>query len=329
MHLGNHFRSYLEAWQARLRTDVHPQAQEARDLLCRSIGLGFAKLLLRHALDIREADAKRLTEITNGNGFFVSDKVSVLALLAERPALHALCGSFAGQITASIRADENIELRGSDYAALAEALLTMSISEAQAYYRRGLSELDQMGGDDRDLVYSLLHFASEQQSGHIPPALDHRLMNLCQTIFHYEPHKFGWTLFSRAAAKSIGSVAMYKLVRWDDQDVADYSYGLPQLACFLAKGGLLDPRRAAALLTICEHHGWHDWQVGDGLRDVLGAADAKFHRLIFVAVFEKLKAEHPFAAWASLWKGLQGLGDRFPSIFSAEDEARPPPADHG
>lgn len=318
---ADHFHGYLEAWQAKLLTDVHPQAQEARDLLCRSIGLGLAKLLLQHARDIREADAKRLTEIVNGNGFLVSDKVSVLALLAERPALHALCGSVARQITASIRADENIESRGSDYTALAEALLTMSVSEAQAYYRQGLSELDQMGGDDHDLIYSLLHYAGEQQGGQIPPALGHRLMNLCQTIFHYEPRKFGWTLFSRAAAKSIGSFAMHKLVRWEDQDVADYSYGLPQLACFLAKGCLLDPRRAAALLTICEDHGWHEWQIGDGLRDVLGAADAKFHRLIFVAVFEKLKAEHPFAAWASLWVGLKGLSDRFPGIISDEDKA--------
>ena len=121
----------------------------------------------------------------------------------------------------------------------------MSDDEARAYYLRGLAQLDQMGGDDYQLIDTCLYYAAEQEGGCVDPALSHRLMNLCQTAFQYEPRKFGWTLFARASASSIGLPAIYKLIRWADQDVAEFSYGLPQLVCFLAKSGHLDARRAA------------------------------------------------------------------------------------
>lgn len=194
----------------------------------------------------------------------------------------------------------------------------MSIGEAQEYYIQGLAQLDQMGGDDFDLIYSALHYAAEQPGGFVKPELSHRLMGLCQTIFQHEPSKFGWTLFGRAAAASIGFPAIYKLVRWADQDVADYSYGLPQLACYLAQAGHLDARRAAVLLTICEDHGWHEWQVGKGLHDILLAADPSSRSAIFSLVTGKLNQEHSSGGWEGLWEGLLGCVDAFEEINGGE-----------
>ncbi|MFP3481265.1 hypothetical protein SB780_41115, partial [Burkholderia sp. SIMBA_057] len=76
------------------------------------------------------------------------------------------------------------------------------------YYRQGLAELDQIGGESYEQIYSLLRFASAQQGGFLRPALAQRLMNLCQTIVRNEPRKFGWTLFAHAAANSIGFPAI-------------------------------------------------------------------------------------------------------------------------
>jgi hypothetical protein len=147
-------------------------------------------------------------------------------------------------------------------------------------------------------------------------------MNLSQTICAQEPRKFGWTLFAKASSKSVGLTAATKLVRWDDQDVADFSYGLPQLACFLAKENLLTPQRAAGLLTICEEHGWYDWRLGDGLADLLAiVADIEERRSIFRAVYLKLLVEHTDGAWPSVWESLLTLVDKFPGVVGEADVA--------
>ena len=144
-------------------------------------------------------------------------------------------------------------------------------------------------------------------------------MNLCQAIVRNEPSKFGWTLFARAAANSIGFQAIAKIVRWHDQDVAELSYGLPQLACFLAKNGDLDPRRAAFVLTICEDHGWWDWRSGDGVADLLQLSDPADQRRIFLAIIEKLRARYPFGGWSSLWEGFLETGNQFPNALTSEE----------
>jgi hypothetical protein len=305
---------FLAAWKSSLRPDVHWRAETGRDNVARHVGIGLARMLLRHSETVEKKEAEELIEIIGANRFSLSDKISVLALIARRPNLADVAGAYAASISSDIVKNDYIEQRGESYRDLAESLIPMSVGEAQEYYAQGLAQLDQMGGDDFDLIYSALHYAAEQPGGFVKPELSHRLMNLCQTIFQHEPSKFGWTLFGRAAASSIGFPAMYKLIRWDDQDVVDYSYGLPQLACYLAKAGHLDARRAAVLLTICEDHGWHEWQVGKGIHDLLSIADPKDRAAIFSLVTEKLGQEHSLGGWEGLWESLLSCVDAFEEI---------------
>lgn len=314
------FSDFLDIWNAQLRPDVHWQAESARDTLCRAVGIGIVNVMLRHAEHVSVTDAERLVALLSENRFSIPGKLGVLALLARRPALHDLAGKLAQQLSEDICFDEYIEQRAGNYAELSEALMGMSVNEAQSYYKQGLAQLDQMGGDDYDLVYAILHYASEQPGGFLKPELGHRLMNLCQAIFHHEPGKFGWTLFGRAASTSIGFPAVYKLVRWFNQDVVDFSYGLPQLVCFLAKTGTLNPERAAVLLTICEDHGWHEWQVGTGLRDILSVAKPEGRERIFRLLLNKLVLEHPFGGWDSKWNSLLEVAKDYPDAACATDK---------
>lgn len=313
--------SFLDGWGKHVREGVHWRAESAADLLVRAVGLGGARILLDHSPTISADQAKILISLITSGHFSVQQKIDVLCQLAQRPALHELAGEFAQHVAEQIRQDDHIGQRGDSYVELAASLVSMSIDEAREYYRQGLAQLDQMGGESYEQIYSLLHFASVQQGGFLEPALAQRLMNLCQTIVRNEPRKFGWTLFARAAAKSIGFPALAKLVRWHDQDVADLSYGLPQLACFLAKNGNLDPRRAAFFLTICEDHGWWDWRSGDGVADLLILSGPADQRRIFLAIVEKLRAEHPFGAWPSLWDGLLETGNQYPNAITTEERA--------
>lgn len=310
---------FLDAWGKHFREGVHWRAEVAADLLVRTVGLGCIHILLDHAPGISENQAKTIISLISSERFSVQQKTSVLSQLAQRPGLHELAGQFAQHIAEQIGQDDDIEQRGGAYADLAASLVSMSIDEAREYYRQGLAQLDQLGGESYEQIYSLLRFASVQQGGLLKPALSHRLMNLCQAIVRNEPSKFGWTLFARAAANSIGFPAIAKIVRWHDQGVAELSYGLPQLACFLARNGDLDPRRAAFVLTICEDHGWWDWRSGDGVADLLKLSDPDDQRRIFLAIIEKLRARYPFGAWSSLWEGFLEAGSQFPTALTTEE----------
>ncbi|HDX8401595.1 TPA: hypothetical protein RQN00_001685 [Aeromonas dhakensis] len=295
---------FLSVWTSLLRPDVHWRAKTGKDNVVRHVGIGLVRILLRHCETVEKKEVDKLLEIITLNKFPLGEKLEFLSLIARRSNLSDVVGTFAAMISNDIIKDDYIEQRGDLYRDLAESLLPMSIGEARAYYAQGLLQLDQMGGDDFDLINSILYYAAEQPGGFIKPELSHRLMNLCHTIFQHEPSKFGWTLFGRAAASSIGFSAIYKLIRWDDQDVVDFSYGLPQIACYLAKGGHLDARRASVFLTICEDMGWYDWQVGTGLRDLLLIANPKDRAAIFSLVVEKLDQEHTLGGGEGLWESL-------------------------
>ncbi|MCO4887918.1 NACHT domain-containing protein [Cupriavidus sp. WGtm5] len=316
---GASVSAFLDGWGRHVRNGVHWKAESAADLLVRTIGFGCVGILLNHAPGISADQAKTLISRMSAGRFLVQQRIDVLGQLAQRPPLHELAGEFAQHVAEQIRQDDNIEQRGDAYVDLAASLVPMSVDEAREYYQQGLAQLDQMGGESYEQIYSLLRFASVQQGGFLKPALAQRLMNLCQAIMRDEPSKFGWTLFGRAAAKSIGLPAIAKLVRWHDQDVADLSYGLPQLACFLAKNGNLNPRRAAFVLTICEEHGWWDWCSGDGVADLLRMSGPADQRRIFLAVVAKLRAEHPFGAWPSLWESFLETGNQYPNAITIDE----------
>lgn len=310
---------FLDGWGKQLQKGMHWKAESAADLLVRTVGLGCVDILLNHAIEISADQANTLISIISSDRFFIRQKIDVVGQLAQRPALHEMAGGFAQHIAAQIRQDDDIGQRGDFYVELAASLVPMSVDEAREYYREGLAQLDQMGGESYQQIYSLLHFASAQQGGIIKPELAQRLMNLCQTIVRNEPSKFGWTLFARAAANSIGFPAIAKLVRWHDQDVANLSYGLPQLVCFLAKNGMLDPLRATFLLTICEDHGWWDWRSGDGVDGLLKLSEPEDQRQIFQTIIKKLRDEYPFGAWPSLWEGYLETAKQYPNVITTEE----------
>ncbi|MCF5251017.1 MULTISPECIES: hypothetical protein [unclassified Pseudomonas] len=316
---GNVFTDFLSVWSKNTRSGINFRSETAADALVRAVGFGCVSILLQHSSAPSVEDVKTLLGLVSTTGFTIQQKMSLLRQITQWAHLHNLAGAFAQHIAAQLRQDDDIGRRGETYVDLAASILSMSIDEARGYYRQGLSELDQIGGESYEQIYSLLNFASEQQGGFLKPELAQRLMNLCQNIINNEPKKFGWKLFARAAAKTIGFPALAKLVRWHDQDVADFSYGLPQLACYFAMHGHLDPRRAAFILAICEDHGWWDWRAGEGIADLLEKAEISDHRKIFHTIICKLREDNPFGGWASLWESLLETGKKYPNAITSEE----------
>jgi len=302
---------FLGLWKSVLRPNIHYRAELGRDNVARHVGFGLVEVLLRWVERIEENTAEELIEIVGSDNRLSAYQVRVLELIARRANLADVAGAYSNSLAAEFLKEEYTDQRGDSFRDLASALLPLSIEEARHYYSEGLAQLDQMGGEDYDLIYSTLRYAAEQSGGYAKPELSDRLMNLCQSIFKEEPEKFGWALFGRAASSSIGIPAIYKLIRWDEQGVLNLSYALPQLACSLAKAGSLDPRRAAVLLTACEDHGWHEWQVGDGVRDLMSVAKPNERQAIFFLVFQKLYGEHNFDGWEAGWQSLLDCHNSF------------------
>lgn len=311
--------TFLGAWKSKTRS-LHWRSETAVDLNSRTLGLECVALLFSYAADVTPEQARVVVDLVSAGRFAPHQKLRVLEHLARRPPLHSLAGEFARHVSEQIRTDENIGSRGEGYADLAATLVAMSVDEAREYYRQGLSQLDQMGGEDFQQVYSLLHYGVVQSGGELSPVAAQRFMNLCQAIAHEEPHKFGWTLFGRSAANSIGFAAIAKLVRWKDQNVADLSYGLPQLVCHLAKKGKLSALRAAFLLTLCKDQGWWDWQIGEGISALLSVCDPADRKTIMNVILEKLRSEHTDGAWPTLWESLIKAGDSYPGSLTKEDK---------
>ena len=313
--------AFISIWQSKTRSSVHWRSEAAVDSQSRTLGLACVELLFSYAVDVTPVQARAIIDLVSSDRFMSSLKLRILEHLACRPALHSLAGEFARHVSEQIRKDENIGSRGEGYADLAATLLAMSVDEAREYYRQGLSQLDQMGGEDFQQIYSLLHYGGAQLGGELSPVAAQRLMNLCQAIAHDEPRKFGWTLFGRSAANSIGLAAVAKLVRWKDQDVVELSYGLPQLVCYLAKRGKLSPLRSALLLVLCKDHGWWDWQVGEGIFDLLSVCDPADRRVIMDVVLGKLRVEPAGGAWPTLWESILKAEDSYPGTLTEKDKA--------
>jgi hypothetical protein len=305
---------FIAQWKSILRFNIHFRAENARDILGKNIGLELALVILRHAKFISGDDCQTLIDLLHNGRFTILDKLDVISLLARHENLHEHTGRFAQAISEEILRNEHIGQRANHYSLLSEALLPLGIKEAQYYFREGLSQLDQMGGDDYQMIASLLGYASEQRGGRLKPELSHRLMNLCQLVFQDEPSRFNWQLFAKAAAQSIGYQAIFKLVRWSDQDVSNFSYGLPQLVCSLAKNGCLEPRRAAFILLLCEDQGWYEWKISDGLAEILEVAKEKDRPAIFQVLLNKYKLENPYGGSENQWAELLELVDKYPSI---------------
>lgn len=311
----------LSAWKSKTRSDVHWRAETAVDLQSRTLGLACAGVLFSYAADVTVEQARTVVDLVSAGRFAPYQKLRILAHLARRPPLHGLAGEFARHVSDQIRKDENIGARGEGYADLAATLVPMSVDEAREYYSQGLSQLDQMGGEDYQQIYSLLHYGVVQTGGELSGVSAQRLMNLCQAIAHEEPSKFGWTSFGRSTANSIGFPAIAKLVRWKDQDVVELSYGLPQLVCYLAKQRKLSSQRAALLLTLCKDHGWWDWQVGEGISDLLGVCEPADRKRIMDVLLAKLRAEHTDGAWPTIWESLLKAEGNYPGTLSDDDKA--------
>lgn len=179
----------------------------------------------------------------------VSSLIGLVALLASRPAFHAMAGSLAIKASAATEKEHDVTDRAAHFARLGQAIALASPAEAVAYFRKGLEQMDAIGSGDYHFVEGLMHFAGALTGEGLSQRESHTLSNICELNLG-EEQKFGWGSYGAAMSQVSGVAGLAKLARWQDRGRISLDYTLLPYVRALLEDDKLDAELALSLLRL-------------------------------------------------------------------------------
>jgi hypothetical protein len=179
----------------------------------------------------------------------VPNLIELVALLASRPAFHAMAGKLAIKTSVAIERDHDVTDRAAHFARLAQAIALASPVEAVAYFRKGLEQMDAIGSGDYRFVEGLMHFAGALTGEGIGQRESHTLSNICELNFG-EEQKFSWGSYGAAMSRVSGVAGLARLARWQDRGRISLDYTLLPYVRALLEDDKLDAELALTLLRL-------------------------------------------------------------------------------
>lgn len=179
----------------------------------------------------------------------VSHMIGLVALLASRPAFHAIAGALAIKASAATEKEHDVTDRAAHFARLGQAIALASPVEAVVYFRKGLEQMDAIGSGDYRFVEGLMHFASALTGEGLGQRESHTLSNICELNLG-EEHKFGWGSYGAAMSRVSGVAGLAKLARWQDRGRISLDYTLLPYVRALLEDDKLDAELALTLLRL-------------------------------------------------------------------------------
>lgn len=179
----------------------------------------------------------------------LSSLIGLVALLASRPAFHAMAGTLAIKASVAIEKEHDVTYRAANFARLGQAIALASPAEAVAYFRKGLEQMDAIGSGDYHFVEGLMHFASALTGEGLSQRESHALSNICELNLG-EEHKFGWDFYGAAMSRVSGVAGLARLARWQDRGRISLDYTLLPYVRALLEDNKLDAELALTLLRL-------------------------------------------------------------------------------
>ncbi len=146
---------------------------------------------------------------------------------------------------------EDAELKSDSYVSLARAVLTLSHSEAEAYFNQAVTVASKIGDENLDRWGALLELANRAVSPHgSNQVAAYRLARCAELSYAYLSEKkyFDWEATVEAIASLCGKSSLAILSRWRDRDFGWAERLLPIAVNFLVLRGNLEPQAALALI---------------------------------------------------------------------------------
>jgi hypothetical protein len=185
-----------------------------------------------------ESDATPLSSLTG-----------LVALLASRPAFHAMAGTLAIKASAATEKEQDVTDRASHFARLGQAIALASPAEAVVYFRKGLEQMDAIGSGDYHFVEGLMHFAGTLTGEGLSQRESHTLSNICELNLN-EERKFDWGSYGAAMSRASGVAELAKLARWQDRGRISFDFTLLPYVRALLEDDKLDAELALTLLRL-------------------------------------------------------------------------------
>lgn len=179
----------------------------------------------------------------------LSSLIGLVALLASRPAFHAMAGRLAIKASAVTEKEHDVTDRAAHFARLGQAIALASPVEAVAYFRRGLEQMDAIGSGDYHFVDGLMHFAGALTGEGLSQRESHTLSNICELNLG-EERKFGWGSYGAAMSRVSGVAGLARLARWQDRGRISLDFTLLPYVRALLEDDKLDAELALTLLRL-------------------------------------------------------------------------------
>jgi hypothetical protein len=179
----------------------------------------------------------------------LTNLIGLVALLASRPAFHAMAGALAIKVNVATEREHDVTDRATHFAQLGQAIEIASPAEAVAYFRKGIEQMDAIGSGDHGYVEGLMHFASALTGEGLDQHESHTLSNICELNLG-EERKFGWGNYGAAMSRATGLAGLGKLARWQDRSRISLDYTLLPYVRALVQDDKLDATLAMTLLRL-------------------------------------------------------------------------------
>lgn len=175
--------------------------------------------------------------------------IGLVALLASRPAFHAMAGALAIKAGTATEKEQDVADRAKYFARLGQAIASASPAEAVVYFRKGLEQMDAIGSGDYHFVDGLMHFAGALTGDGLGQRESHTLSNICELNLG-EEQKFDWGSYGAAMSRAAGLAGLAKLARWQDRGRISLNYTLLPYVRALVQDDKLDAALAMTLLRL-------------------------------------------------------------------------------
>ena len=226
---------------------LRPYEPQSIDHFVRLLSLQVAIFVFSARQELRITTATRFLHTVHALKITAPALVEVIDILARRGPLHELAGEQARKACSLIEDDYEVEYRASLFGNLGRAMLSASIDEASAYFRRGLEQLDAIGSGDYEFTHELVSFASVVRGKNINEKSFHTLTNILELNMGDEPEKWPWGVFGRAISRTGGLSGFAKLSRWDDRSTVSFANTLLPYLTALVNDEKISPQDAVAL----------------------------------------------------------------------------------
>ncbi|WP_205525541.1 NACHT domain-containing protein [Pyxidicoccus trucidator] len=244
------------------------------------------------------------------------DRITSLCRYAARSeGFEALSMELAGEAYRALEySREDAESRAASYVSLARAVLTVSPSEARAYFDRAVEIASRIGDENLDRWAALLHLARTAGEHEKPRARTaYNLSRVAELTYEYvaRDKHFDWNGSVKALTDLCASSALAILSRWRDRRFGDPARLLPVVVYRLVEQGRLPVTTPIALGGLTA-----EWdRLADLQRAVAAEGDSARRSLVAQLAYRYIRVQ---PANHETWSKLRDLGNayriKFPDV---------------